>query len=138
MRGGEPFFDSNVLLYLVSADTAKADRAEKLLTAGGVISVQVLNEIASVSRRKFGLSWPDLWRMLRSVRAFCRVEPLSLETHDRGMELAERYGYSVYDSLLIAAALDAGCRLLYSEDLQDGHRIGDLIIRNPFAAHRRP
>ncbi|MGC2203112.1 MAG: VapC toxin family PIN domain ribonuclease, partial [Stellaceae bacterium] len=53
------FFDTNVLLHVASGDAAKADRAEELFGAGGIISVQILNEIASVARRKMGMSWTE-------------------------------------------------------------------------------
>lgn len=68
------------------------------------------------------------------MRAVCAIVPLALETHDLGLQIAERYGFSIYDALIVAAALRAGCRTLYSEDLQDGQTIdGRLVVRNPFA-----
>ena len=135
MRGTDSFFDTNVLLYLLSGDTAKADRAEAVLARGGTISVQVLNEFASVASRKLGLSYPEIREVLEPVRAVCAVEPIALETHDLGLQIAERYGFSLYDALIVAAALRAGCRTLYSEDLQDGQSIdGRLVVHNPFAA----
>lgn len=135
MRGGEAFIDSNVLLYLMSADTAKADRAEAVLQGGGHISVQVLNEVVSVARRKLDMSWADINEFLALIRGLCAVEPLTVETHDEGRRLVERYSLSVYDALIVASALGAGCAVLYSEDLQDGLLIDKrLRIRNPFAA----
>ena len=77
MSGTEAFFDTNVLLYLLSGDASKADRAENLVAAGGVISVQVLNEFASVASRKLGMSWAEIREVLETVRAVCRVEPIS-------------------------------------------------------------
>ena len=133
MRGAEIFFDTNVVLYLLSADTVKADQAEELLSLGGVISVQVLNEFAAVACGKLRMSWRDIREVLAQVRAVCRVEPVSVDTHDRATQLAERYGLSVYDSLIVAAALLVGCRRLYSEDMQDGQVFDRLLtIRNPF------
>lgn len=67
----EPFLDTNVLLYLLSADAAKADRAEALLAAGGVISVQVLNEFANVASRKLAMTWPEIREILAAVRTTC-------------------------------------------------------------------
>ncbi|HUM91817.1 MAG TPA: PIN domain-containing protein [Candidatus Competibacter sp.] len=135
MRGTDSFFDTNVLLYLLSGDAAKADHAEAVLARGGTISVQVLNEFASVAARKLGLSYPEIREVLELVRAVCTVEPITLETHDLGLQIAERYGFSLYDALIVAAALQARCRTLYSEDLQDGQTIdGRLVVRNPFAA----
>ena len=133
MSGTEAFFDTNVLLYLLSGDASKADRAENLVAAGGVISVQVLNEFASVASRKLGMSWAEIREVLETVRAVCRVEPISLETHDRGLALSERYGCSIYDSMILASALLAGCDALFTEDLQDGQSVdGKLTVRNPF------
>jgi len=135
MGGAEVFFDTNILLYLLSGDSDKADRAEALLVAGGVISVQVLNEFASVASRKLGMSWAEIREVLEVVRAVCRVEPVSLETHDRGVALSERYEFSIYDSMILASALLAGCGVLLTEDLQDGQEIeGRLTVRNPFAS----
>ena len=135
MSGTEAFFDTNVLLYLLSGDASKAERAEALVVVGGVISVQVLNEFASVASRKLGMSWAEIREVLDTVRAVCRVEPISLETHDRGFALSERYGFSIYDSMILASALLAGCNLVFTEDLQDGQCIeGRLTVRNPFTA----
>ena len=133
MNAIEAFLDTNVLLYLLSRNAAKANRAEELIAAGGVISVQVLNEFASVASRKLGMSWAEIREVLETVRSICRIEPLSLETHDRGLAVAERYGFSVYDSMILASALLADCTTLFTEDLQDGQRIdGRLTVRNPF------
>ena len=135
MARTETFFDTNVLLYLLSGDVSKADRAEKLLAAGGVISVQVLNEFASVASRKLGMSWMEIREVLETVRAVCHVESVSLETHDRGITLSERYGFAIYDSMILASALLADCNILFTEDLQDGQIIDDeLTVRNPFMA----
>jgi len=134
MSAAEVFFDSNVLLYLLSGDPTKADRAEALLAAGGTISVQVLNEFASVASRKLGMSMPEIREFLGVVRAVCTVEPISEATHDRGLAVSERYGFSIYDSMIVASALLAGCATLFSEDLQDGQVIDDqLTVRNPFS-----
>jgi len=130
------FFDSNVLLYLVSDDTAKAERAEALLVGGGTISVQVLNEMSNVAMRKHGMRWLQVDALLEPVRALCRIEPLTEYTFDLGRRLAERYQFSVYDAMIVAAALLAEADTLYSEDMQDGLLVeGQLRIRNPFRAH---
>lgn len=133
MPAGEVFFDTNVLLYLLSHDTRKADRAEELLAAGGVISVQVLNEFASVALGKKALDFDEVREILSVIRAACSVKPVEIETHELGLALAKRYRFSVYDSLIVAAASRAGCSVLYSEDLGHGQRIERLTIRNPFA-----
>jgi predicted nucleic acid-binding protein len=135
MNGGEDFFDTNVVLYLLSADTAKADRAEELLAIGGTISVQVLNEFAAVASRKLRMSLIEIREVLAQIRAVCAVEPITIETHERALRIAERYGLSIYDALIVSAALLAGCKTLHSEDMQDGQVIErQLTIRNPFAA----
>ena len=132
MSAADTFFDTNVLLYLVSGDAAKADRAEELLMSGGSISVQVLNEFTSVAARRYGVAITKIREILSAIRAVCNVKPIDVETHELGLDLAERYRYSIYDSMIVAAALRAGCTTLFSEDLQDGQRIETLIIRNPF------
>lgn len=128
------FLDSNVLLYFASADVGKADRTRALMAAGGVISVQVLNEVAAVSRRKFGLSWDEVTIVLEAVRRAFQVEPMSIETHETGLAIARRYRMGLYDSMLVAAALISGCDTFWSEDMHDGLLVADrLRIRNPFA-----
>src|SRR5487761_1096558 len=127
------FIDTNVLVYVASGDPVKADRAEKTIADGGTISVQVLNELANVARRKMRLSWPETHDLLATVRALLQVQPNTLETHQTGLALAERYGLSVYDAMIAAAALHADCDTLWSEDMQDGLVIdGRLRVTNPF------
>jgi predicted nucleic acid-binding protein len=127
------FIDSNIILYLLSTDAAKAKVAEAILHAGGTISVQVLNEIANVAKRKLGMSWAEIDEFLAPLRALCSIEAITLETHDRGREIAERYGLSVYDSMIVAAALLTECKVLYSEDMQDGLVVEKrLRVVNPF------
>ncbi|MBK7024019.1 MAG: PIN domain-containing protein [Sulfuritalea sp.] len=129
----EQFFDTNVLLYLLSGDDAKADRAEELISQGGYISVQVLNEFASVAIRKLKMSHPEVREVLAPIRAVCAVTPLTEETHDLGLQLAERYQLSTYDAMIAASAFAAGCTRLLSEDLQDGQVLESrLRIENPF------
>jgi len=133
MNASDAFLDTNVLLYLLSSDAAKADRAEALVAEGGVISVQVLNEFVSVASRKLRMRMSEIREVLSAVRAVCTVEPLTIETHDLGFDLAQRFGLTIYDALIVAAALLAKCGTVYSEDLQDGQVIDDLMVRNPFA-----
>ena len=108
MSAAEVFFDTSVLLYLLSNDTEKADRVETLLAEQGTISVQVLNEFAAVAIRKLKMPMSEVREILDTVRAVCDVKPVAIETHDRALAIVERYGFSLYDSLLIAAALLAG------------------------------
>jgi predicted nucleic acid-binding protein len=127
------FFDTNVLLYIASGDTAKADRAETVVAAGGTISVQVLNELANVARRKMQMSWADTRALLSMLRGLLAVQPLTIETHETGLELAERHGLSTYDAMIAASALHAGCDTLLSEDMQHGMVLDEgLRIVNPF------
>jgi predicted nucleic acid-binding protein len=129
------FLDSNVILYFASRDPAKAGRAEALMRAGGIVSVQVLNEIANVGRKKLKLSWDELDEVMGLVRVLLDVVPLVPETHDRGLAIAQRYGLAIYDSMIVAAALDAGCETLWSEDMQNGLVAeAALTVRNPFPA----
>jgi len=127
------FFDTNVLVYLASSDTTKADRAEATLAKGGAISVQVLNELANVARRKMQMSWDDTHAFLNMLRSLLTVHPLTVETHETGLRLAERYGLATYDAMIAASALDAGCDTLWSEDMQHGMALKEgLRIVNPF------
>jgi len=129
------FFDTNVLVYLASGDALKADRAEAAVREGGSISVQVLNEAANVARRKMAMSWAETHAFLSSLRGVLAVHPVTIETHEGGLALAERYRFSIYDALIAAAALLAGCDRLWSEDMQHGLAVeGRLRVVNPFAA----
>lgn len=130
----KPFLDTNVVLYAFGEGNSRGQKAEALLVKGGVISVQVLNEFAAVARRKLNKSWKEVRRALGILRVFCpQPAPATVKTHEAALQIAERYKYSIYDSLIIAAALAAGCNVVYSEDLQDGQVIENrLTIRNPF------
>ena len=133
MSAAERFFDTNVVLYLLSGDDTRANRAENELSAGGILSVQVLNEFASVASRRLKMSIADIREMLSTIRTVCKVVPVGEKTHDLGLQIAERQGLSVYDAMIVAAALLAGCKTLVSEDLQDGQIFeGTLKIQNPF------
>ena len=121
--------------YLLSADTARADRAEELLALGGTIGVQVLNEFVAIASRKLRMSWIEIREVLAQIRAVCAVEPMTIETHERARRIAERYGLSIYDALIVSAALMASCKTLHSEDMQDGQVVErQLTIRNPFTS----
>jgi predicted nucleic acid-binding protein len=127
------FFDTNVLIYLASSDVEKADRAEAILADGGAISVQMLNELTNVARRKMRMSWPEIHAFLSPLRGLLTVYPMTVETHEIGLALAERYALSTYDALIAASALEADCDRLWSEDMQHGLVIdGRLRIVNPF------
>lgn len=127
------FFDTSILIYMIAEDP-RADVAEAALLDGGVISAQVLNEFVSVARRKYSMDWHEIGAVLDDIRLLCApVVPLTVQTHEASVRIAQRYRYRIYDALHLAAALEAGCTTLYSEDMQDGQRIGSLTIRDPFS-----
>jgi predicted nucleic acid-binding protein len=128
------FFDTNVLIYAVGKNDPRASKAEALLASGGTISVQCLNEFVAVARGKLAMSWKDVKEFLDIMSVLCpKPVPISLDTHKTAMAIAEKYGYGIYDALIASAALEAGCKTLYSEDFQDGQIIDrKLTIRNPF------
>jgi len=129
------FFDTNVLIYAVTEGDPRSARAEELLASEGVLSVQILNEFVSVARRKMLMSWSDVTEALHAFRVLCPSPlPITIEIHEAALQIAEKHGYNIYDALVVAAALEAGCATLYSEDLHDGQTIdGRITIRNPFA-----
>ena len=130
---GRVFLDTNVLIYAFAEDSAKLDVAERLVNQGGVISVQVLNELMNALRREFGFGWPQIRRIIDSILMTCPGPlPLTLGTHRAALLICERYGYSVYDGLIIASAAEGGCTTLYSEDLQHGQVVDGARILNPF------
>jgi predicted nucleic acid-binding protein len=128
------FLDTNVLIYAVAKNDPRAAKAETLLASGGIVSVQSLNEFASVARRKLGMPWKEVKEFVDLICILC-PDPvsISLDTHNEAVAIAEKYRYSIYDALIVSAALASGCRTLYSEDLQDRQIINrQLTIRNPF------
>jgi len=127
------FFDTNILAYLFGPETDKLARSHQLVSAGGLVSVQVLNEMALVARRKMRKTWPEVHEILIGLRAKCGVLSINLEVHERGLQYAERYGLSLYDSMIVAAAALAGCTTVYSVDMHDGLVIDGVTIRNPYA-----
>ena len=130
----EAFVDTNIVIYAFATDDPQAATAGLILSRRPAISVQVLNEFAAVCRRKQELPWDEIAARLAVVRELCSaVLPLTIDVHATAMRLAATAGIGVYDSLIVAAALQAGCATLWSEDMQDGRLIDDrLTIRNPF------
>jgi predicted nucleic acid-binding protein len=128
------FFDTNVLIYALAEGDPRSTQAEELLASGGVLSVQILNEFVSVARRKILMSWNEVTAALDAFRVLCpSPRPITIETHEVALQIAETHGYNIYDALVISAALQAGCTTLYSEDLQNDQVIdGRITIRNPF------
>ena len=126
------FFDTNILVYAQQTG-GKADRARALFAGGGKLSVQVLNEFTAVSRRKQRRDWREIAEAVSDVLTM--VDPplaLTLDLHAAARALAEDHGLSFYDALIVASAIEAGCDILYSEDMQSGRTIGGLTIVNPF------
>lgn len=130
----KPFLDTNVVLYAFRQGDSRTRKAEALLAEGGAISVQVLNEFVAVARRKLNRRWEEIRHALDILRVFfSEPAPITVKTHDIAISIAERYKYSIYDGLILASALETGCNIVYSEDLQDGQVIErSLTIRNPF------
>jgi len=127
------FFDTNILIYAQQSGP-KAQIAQALMAGGGVISVQVLNETANVLLRKFGRSWAEVEQVLADIDdVLGPALPLTGQTHRAAIGLARDHGLSIYDALIVAAALEAECDQLLSEDLQHGRRFGALVVQNPFA-----
>ena len=126
------FFDTNILVYAQEADR-KGERARALMAKGGVISVQVLNELANVLRKKHRRSWTEIEKVLSDVDdALDEAVPITFEIHAAAVVLAREHGLSIYDALIVAAALEAGCDTLFSEDMQHQRVFGSLRIINPF------
>jgi predicted nucleic acid-binding protein len=129
------FIDSNVVLYSLSKDEPKQRRALALLAGEALISTQVLGEVANVMRRKLGYEIPAIRNVLLRLIGDCRLHPLTPSTVLRALDVAQRFGFSYYDSLIVAAAQEAGCDTVYSEDLQHGQVVGPgLTVINPFLA----
>lgn len=129
----EAFFDTNILIHAFAAGP-KGDKAEALLSAGGGASVQAHNEFVNVCLRKLGLGWDEIEERL-SVLNVLLEEPVAVThaTHERARAIAKKHKLSFYDALMLAAAIEAGAKTLYSEDMQSGFRLDGLTIVNPFA-----
>ena len=127
----KPFLDSDIVLYLLSGDAAKADQAQALLEAGGVISIQVLNEVTLVCLRKLKMPWQEVDALLLAVKAACEVLPLTVASHEKAIEVAKRFQLSFYDANIVASALLSGAPVLLSEDMHSGLLIDGLVIQNP-------
>jgi predicted nucleic acid-binding protein len=126
------FLDSNILVYLVGDDPNKAAKAEQLLRQEHTISVQVLNEFARVARYKLKIAWPMVQETLAAASEYCDVVPLTLDIHNRAIELCKNNMISIFDANIVAAAEFADCDVLYSEDLGHGQSYGRIGVVNPF------
>lgn len=133
MPGGKAFFDTNVVLYSLSNEPWRKQRVAEWMSGGAVISTQVLAESANVMRRKFKLDLADIQDFHDVLLGACEIRLIETATVQHALEVAARYGFSIYDSLILATALEAGCSTLYSEDMQHGQVIeGTLTIFDPF------
>jgi predicted nucleic acid-binding protein len=132
------FFDTNLLVYLYSEDEAekRSEVIDRLTdTASPFISTQVLQELSNVLLKKFKLTEEKVAEVLKEIESSFFIWPNSFETVQKALSIKKRYGYSFYDALIIVSAIDSGCAVLYSEDLQHGQIIEDrLQILNPFKA----
>ncbi|MGB5101715.1 MAG: PIN domain-containing protein [Steroidobacteraceae bacterium] len=130
---GRRFLDTNVLVYAFAAGDRRSARAEALLAEGGIIGVQVLNEFTNVARRKLDWSWEQVEAALGVIDELVGPpRPLTAAIHAQAVEIARDHGLSFYDALIVAAAREADCQVLCSEDLQHGQRFGSLVVSNPF------
>ena len=127
------FVDTNILVYALLDDSPKQRAALDLLQSGCVISTQVLNEFTNVARKKAKLEWQEIQDLSNAIQSLAETVPLDVATHNRALTIAETYGFSFYDSLIVAAAQKSGCNFLFTEDMQHGQKVETLMISNPFA-----
>jgi predicted nucleic acid-binding protein len=133
------FLDTNVLIYAFLVTDPRHRAAKLLMSSGGVMSVQVANEFVDVARRKMRWDWDDVAAMLKALRNLLGPPiPITDQTHQAALDIARRHGFRIYDSLIIAAAREAGCPVLYTEDLRDGQAVDGVLVRNPFLARPTP
>ena len=126
------FLDTNILVYALLDEGIKQQTALERLQSGCVISTQVLNEFAQVARKKAKLEWQEITELSNAIQSLTEIVMLDLATHNRALQIATDFGYSFYDSLIIAAASETNCNVLISEDMQHSQKIDDLVISNPF------
>ena len=127
------FIDTNIVIYSLGSSSPKAALAAPLFAHQPTLSTQVLSETANVALKKLAMPLSETSKLLAMLEATCKVEIITPATIQRALDIAERYGFSWFDSLIVATALDAGCDLLYTEDLQHGQIIeGKLTVTNPF------
>ena len=133
MSAGRVFLDTNVLLYAFVSTDPRQQRALELLLAGGMISVQVLNEFVSAARSKLKMDAAELDRALGVIRLLCpSVLDSTLADHETALHLSRNASLHIYDATIVASAIRARCGTLWTEDMQDGRIVEGLTIRNPF------
>lgn len=129
------FLDSNIVLYSLGDDEAKRTIAQSLLETRPWISTQVISECSHVLRRKQAMKPSGVAAILETLLLAVRYIEVNLVDVRQAWSLAQRYGFSHYDSLIVATALKARCTTLYTEDLQHDQLIdGQLRLCNPFQA----
>jgi predicted nucleic acid-binding protein len=127
------FIDTNIVIYALGPHSEKTDRAASLFVQQPTISTQVLSETANVALKKLAMPLLDARKLLLTLESLCRVEIITSACLHRALNIAERYGFSWYDSLIVASALEAGCDALYTEDMQHGQVLeAKLTVTNPF------
>lgn len=130
---GDVFLDSNVCLHILDSDSPKFTLSKSLLAARPIISTQVVLENINVCVKRLEKTKDFSIAHAKSLQNACRVKAITTETMSHALKIFEKYGYSVFDSLIIAAALESDCKTLYSEDMQQGQLIeSKLRIINPF------
>lgn len=135
MSGKLQFLDTNVLVYAYSEDDSqKREIARNLMSSGEVIiSTQVLQEFANIAHKKLKVSWKETQATIEELSSKIPLWINSDETVKKACQIASRYGYSFYDSLIISAALESQSILLFSEDMHGGQKIeNQLEVVNPF------
>ncbi len=129
----EIFLDTNILVYAYSREDARTAAARQLLHDGAVVNVQVLNEFTSVARSKLAMTWSEIQEAVENILILCpNPRPLSLQIHLRALEISKKVGLSIWDSLIVAAAAEARCSTLMTEDLQHGQVVEGVRTENPF------
>ncbi|PSR19064.1 DNA-binding protein [filamentous cyanobacterium CCP3] len=129
------FLDTNVVIYCYSQDEPEKQQAARECAQADQswISTQVLNETVNTLRRKFSLDYSQIGAVVGELNQQSQLAVVSLGTIRKALDIAQRYQYSYFDSLMIASALEVGCDRLYSEDLQDGQKVDNMLtIINPF------
>lgn len=128
------FLDTNVLIYTQLRDP-RSERAYDLMRSSYVIGVQTLNEFANVARRKLHMEWSDIAEASSLLSAHAeQVVATEFEDHLKSLQLADRHQLSLYDALMLAITLRAGCTIFHSEDMHPGLIIDDrLTLNDPFA-----
>ena len=127
------FADTNIVVYAVGQDSDKRTKARQILTQGVIVSSQVINETVSVLTRKQGANLVAAHEVAESLLDLCEVAPVDASTIREAIRLVRRYKLSHWDSLIVAAALLAGCEKLYSQDMQHGQVFDEqLKVINPF------